>query len=102
MHQLLIYDLAEDYMERRAALREAHLSMAWEAQERGDLILGGALADPADRAVLLFRGPGPEEAEAFARSDPYVLNGLVRRWEVRGWLTVVGDQAAAPLRPERG
>ncbi len=74
--------------------------MAWQAHERGELLLGGALADPVDMAVLLFTGSGPEAAERFARADPYVTNGLVSRWRVRPWTTVVGEGAAAPVRPE--
>jgi len=61
------------------------------------LILGGALANPADGAVLLFRGDSPTAAEVFAAADPYVTNGLVTRWRVREWTTVIGRDAAVPL-----
>lgn len=98
MHYLLLYDFTPDYLERRGAYRQAHLQMAWAAQGRGELILGGALADPADMGVLLFQGDSPRVAEAFATADPYVVNGLVARWRVRQWNTVVGEQAAAPVR----
>jgi uncharacterized protein YciI len=97
-HWALLYDLAPDYLERRAAFREGHLALAWAASERGELVLGGALA-PADTALLVFRGPSSDVAEAFARADPYVLNGLVRSHRVREWVTVVGDTAATPIRP---
>jgi uncharacterized protein YciI len=97
VHYLLMYDLVDDYMERRAPLRAAHLDLARAAVDRGELVLGGALADPADTAVLLFRGASPAAAEAFARVDPYVLNGLVRRWQVRPWTTVVGREAESSL-----
>jgi len=99
MHFLLFYDLAPDYLERRAALRTRHLTLAWEAEARGDLVLAGALADPVDGAVLLFRGDSPEVAERFAEADPYVRAGLVTGWRVRPWTTVVGDGAATPVRP---
>src|SRR5262245_38294647 len=99
MHYLLIYDLAPDYLEKRPQFRGAHLQLAWEASERGELVLGGALADPADGAVLLFKGDSPAAAEAFAADDPYVRNGLVTRWRVRKWATVVGDCAAVALPP---
>jgi uncharacterized protein len=99
MHYLLFYDLADDYVERRAAFRNEHLALGWAAHARGELVLGGALAAPADRAVLLFRGDSPAAAEAFAGADPYVKNGLVVRWEVRAWTTVIGDLAETPLRP---
>jgi uncharacterized protein len=93
MHFLLMYDVTDDYLERRVPLRAAHLAHARAAVERGELVLGGALAQPADGAILLFRGDSPAAAEAFARADPYVLNGLVTRWRVREWTTVVGRDA---------
>jgi hypothetical protein len=69
------------------------------AQARGELILGGALADPVDTAILLFRGESPEVVERFVAADPYVKNGLVARWRIRPWTTVVGEAATAPVRP---
>lgn len=98
-HFLLFYDFAKDYLERRPEFREDHLAKAWAAHARGELVLGGALADPIDGAVILFAGESPRVAESFAREDPYVLNGLVTRWRVREWNTVAGETAAAPLRP---
>jgi uncharacterized protein len=100
VHFLLIYDLAPDYLERRGEFRNEHLKLAWEAQERGDIVIAGALADPADKAVLLFSGESSDAAERFARSDPYVVHGLVTQWHVRPWITVVGKDASNPVRPE--
>jgi uncharacterized protein len=99
MHYLLIYDVVPDYVNRRAGFRDEHLSLAWQAQERGELVLGGALADPVDGAVLLFSGDSPAAAEAFAAADPYVRHGLVTEWRVRAWTTVVGADAARRTRP---
>jgi len=100
MHYLLFYDLSPDYLARRGEFRTEHLALAWQAHDRGELILGGALADPVDSSVLLFRGESPEAAERFVAADPYVRNGLVVRWRVRPWTTVVGEGAATPVRPE--
>ncbi len=102
MHYLLFYEAAEDYVARRAPFRSAHLAKAWAASERGELILGGALADPVDGALLLFRGDSPAVARQFAETDPYVLNGVVKRWYVRAWTTVAGQDAATPVRPDAG
>lgn len=99
MHYLLLYDVVSDYVERRAALRDEHLTLAWKAHARGDLVLAGALADPVDGAVLVFKGDSPAAAEAFAAADPYVRHGLVTRWRVRAWRTVAGDDPATPTRP---
>lgn len=98
MHYLLIYHLKPDYLEKRGQFRDEHLSMAWEAHKSGNLILGGALQEPADRAVLFFQGDSPNAAYNFAENDPYVKNGLVEKWEVRAWMTVVGDDAASPVK----
>lgn len=96
MHYILFYDVAADYVEKRTQFRELHLKHARAAYERGELVLGGALADPVDAAVLIFRGPTAEAAESFAQTDPYVTNGLVRKWRVRQWSTVIGDGAKVP------
>jgi uncharacterized protein len=97
VHYLLIYDVVSDYLERRAAFRDAHLAYARDAVARGELVLGGALANPADTAILLFRGDSPAVAESFAAEDPYVKNNLVRSWRVREWTTVVGPTAEVRL-----
>jgi len=89
MHLVLEYALADDYLERRAALREEHLALAREAHERGELLLAGALPDPYDRALLVWTTPR-EVVEEFAARDPYVVHGLVTGWTIRPWNVVVG------------
>jgi uncharacterized protein YciI len=100
MHFLLMYDFSPDYLERRGPFRNEHLRLAWEANGRGELLLGGALAEPADGSVLIFQGETSAAAEKFAAADPYVKNGIVTRWRVRKWTTVIGEGASTPVRPE--
>jgi len=95
MHWLLLYDVVDDYTERRRPFREAHLAHARAAHERGELLLAGALADPPDGAVLVFRSESPDAAEAFARADPYVKSGVVTGWRVRRWTVVIGEGAGS-------
>ena len=90
MLYLLFYDYAENAVERRAPFREEHLRLAREALGRGELLMGGAFADPVDGAALLFRTDDPAVVEAFVRRDPYVTNGVVTRWRIRPWTVVVG------------
>ena len=97
MHYLLMYDVVDDYVDRRAPFRQAHIELARAAVARGELVLGGALAQPADGVVLLFRGSSSAAAEQFAESDPYVRAGIVTKWRVREWTTVVGEAAENPL-----
>ena len=98
-HFLLFFEFGDTYAERRAEFRTAHLTRAWAASDRGELVLAGALTDPLDGGVVLMRGADRSVAEAFATGDPYVRNGLIERWWVREWLTVVGENAADEMRP---
>ena len=86
---ILFYDVVDGYAEKRARYRKEHLSLATEWRERGHLMMAGALADPIDGAVLVFRTPERSLVETFARSDPYVSNGLVTEWRIRQWTVVV-------------
>jgi hypothetical protein len=88
-YAVLEYALADDYLERRAALREEHLALARAAHERGELLLAGALPDPYDRALLVWTAPR-EVVERFVARDPYVTQGLVTGWTIRPWNVVVG------------
>ncbi|MGH9719893.1 MAG: YciI-like protein [Bryobacteraceae bacterium] len=98
-HFLLFYDVCDNYVEKRASFRDAHLKHGLAACDRGELLLAGALADPVDGAVLLFQGDTSDVAVRFAEGDPYVLNGLIPRWRVREWTTVVGRGPSTPVRP---
>jgi uncharacterized protein len=82
-YYLLFYDVAPDYLSRRPAYREEHLRLARAAQARGELVLAGAMGDPPDGAVLVFRTSGPDAIKTFAEKDPYVINGLVVRWRIK-------------------
>jgi uncharacterized protein len=86
---LLIYDVVDDYVAKREPFRSAHLAHARQAHERGELLLAGALTNPVDGAVLAFAGHSREAVEAFAKTDPYVVNGLVTAWRIREWSTIV-------------
>jgi uncharacterized protein len=93
MYWILFYDLPDDYLERRAPLRDEHLGLARAAHERGEMVLGGALADPPDQGVLVFRGDDVSVAESFVAADPYVREGAVTGWRVRPWTVVIGGDS---------
>lgn len=92
MYSLLLYDYVEDIAERRVPHRPGHLELVQSYLERGELEMAGAFADPLDGALFLFTA-GPEVAERFAAEDPYVANGLVTHWRVRGWNVVTAPPA---------
>jgi uncharacterized protein YciI len=92
-HWLLFYEVVDGYVEKRMPFRGEHFRHARAAVERGELLLAGALTDPADGAVLVFRSPTADAAEAFAAADPYVREGVVTGWRVRRWIVVAGEGA---------
>ena len=98
MLYLLFYEVGPGYLERRQVYREGHLALARAAQDRGDLVMAGTLAEPVSGAVLVFRGDSPAAAERFAAEDPYVVSGLVHRWQVRPWVMALGEELVAPVR----
>jgi uncharacterized protein len=93
MFYILFYRTVDDYVNLRTPYRAAHLALARAAHERGEMVIAGALAEPADGAVLVFRGDSPAAAEEFARSDPYVKAGLITEWKVRPWIVVIGGDS---------
>ena len=99
MHFALSYQFVDGFTEKRTPYRGDHLALVCAARDRGDLLMAGALVEPTDGALLIFRGQGPEVAEQFAKTDPYVTSGLVTSWQVRKWMTVVGDGAVMPTLP---
>ncbi len=96
MHYILSYDYVDGYLEKRSPFRGEHIDLASKALAKGELILAGDLADPADGAVLIFSGSHPGAAEEFAKNDNYVKNGLIKNWRVRKWTTVVGEGSSPP------
>lgn len=91
MFFILFYDYIENIIERRAPYREAHLALVKEYVARGELILGGAFANPADGAAIVFKTDDQARIEEFVQKDPYVINGLVTGWRIREWTVVVGS-----------
>lgn len=90
MYYLLIYKTVDDYVNKRAPFRSEHLGYAEAAHARGDILMAGALAEPADSAIFVFKTDDRAAVEEFARNDPYVKAGLIVEWSVRPWTVVIG------------
>lgn len=91
MYYILFYKTVENYIEKRAPFREEHLKLVQQAYDKREIVMAGALDEPADGAVLIFKGDTPQVARDFVQKDPYVKNGLIREWEIRPWNVVVGN-----------
>jgi len=90
-HYALFYYLTDDYLKRRTEYREDHLKLAMEANKRGELIIAGAFIEPADKALLVFRVKDKSAIEEFVKNDPYFINGLIKKYEIREWTVVIGN-----------
>ena len=91
MYFVLYYRTLEDFIEKRVPFRQQHLEYAMASRERQELYMGGAFTESTDGAMLIFHVEDPEIVVEFAKNDPYVINGLVVDWNVRGWNVVIGD-----------
>jgi uncharacterized protein len=89
-YYLLTYEeVVDNYVEQRTRFREKHLELLDSARQRGELIMAGAFGEPIEGALLVFNVDDPSVVETIARNDPYVINGLVKRWSVKPWHVVV-------------
>jgi uncharacterized protein len=81
----LIYDLSDDYLERRVPLREEHLALIHAAHARGELLQAGPFSDPYDRSLLIWSTDDTAVVERFIDADPYLEGGVVTGWQIRKW-----------------
>jgi len=95
----LLYDVVDGFADRRMPHRPAHLDKINEGHSRGDIVMAGALGTRPEAALIVFRAESPAVAEQFARTDPYVTEGLVTRWRVLPWNVVIGGSAASSSPP---
>lgn len=81
---VVFYESADNVAAKAPAHFAAHRARWKEFADRGDLLMIGTFADAQQHgAMSIFQTR--EAAEAFVRSDPFVLNGVVSRWEIREW-----------------
>jgi uncharacterized protein len=84
MKYVLLYESADDVASKAPPHFPAHKARLDEFHARGDLLMVGTFGDPQSQgSMAVFRTR--EAAEEFVRDDPFVLNGVVRRYEIRDW-----------------
>lgn len=92
-YHVLQYQYVPDILEKRGPYREAHLAGANKMAEQSKLVMAGALTDPVDGAIFIFRNVSKEDIEGFVQADPYVANGLVPSYTIRPYMVVAGDSS---------
>lgn len=88
---VLQYEYAEDPLERRKPYRTSHLAHIGKQTEQGNVILAGTVGSPPTGGLMILRNLTPTEVEQLAQEDPYVINGVVKKFTVKPYLAVVGD-----------
>ena len=84
MKFVLLYESAEDVASKAPPHFPAHRRRLEEFHARGELEMVGTFEDPqAQGSMAVFKTR--EGAEEFVAGDPFVLNGVVRGYEIRGW-----------------
>jgi uncharacterized protein len=85
---VLLYESADDVLEKAPLHFPAHSRRVDEFHARGVLLMVGTFGDPQEEgsmAIFTTR----EAAEEFVAGDPFVLNGVVRSWQIREWNEVL-------------
>jgi uncharacterized protein YciI len=89
---VVLYESADNVAEKAPLHFGAHWARALEFHTRGDLWLIGTFADAqTEGSMAIFNTR--EAAEEFVAGDPFVLEGVVRRWELREWTEALGPRS---------
>ena len=84
MKYVLFYESADDVLSKAPAHFPAHQARLQDWHARCDILMVGTFGDPQEQGSMgIF--PSRAAAEAFVAGDPFVVNGVVRRWEIREW-----------------
>ncbi|MBI4400795.1 MAG: YciI family protein [Nitrospirae bacterium] len=74
--------------------RPAHLAKLETLDAQGRVVLAGPLTDKAG-SLIVIEADSLEEAEAFAKEDPYTVNGVFERIEVHPFMQVFPKDSCA-------
>jgi len=84
MKYVMLYESADDVASKAPPHFPAHKARLDEFHARGDLLMVGTFGDPQTQgSMAIFRTR--EAAEEFVRDDPFILNGVVKSYEIRDW-----------------
>ena len=93
MHFILTYHTVNRFNDRKMRYRSDHLDLVRSYYRDGLLVMGGALLEPNDAALLIFLCDHVDEVEGFVEKDPYVQKGLVKSYDIRPWSVVIGGDS---------
>ena len=89
MRYVLFYESSDDVASKAPVHMDRHGEHIDEFHAAGTLLQIGTFGDPqAEGAMGVFTTN--DAAEKFATTDPFVVNGVVRRWYIREWREILG------------
>ncbi len=83
MKTLMFYEIAADGLAKVPALYEGHAKRLQEFHARGVLHMAGPYGQPPLGALAVFSSEAA--AREFIAEDPFVLQGVVARWQLQQW-----------------
>jgi uncharacterized protein YciI len=84
MKYVVLYESADDVASRAPEHYPAHKSQLDDFHRRGEILMVGTFGDPQRQGSMAIF-PTREAAESFVADDPFVLNGVIKRYEIREW-----------------
>ena len=90
MVYILTYEYVEDYLEKRKPHRKDHFDHVSPYIKSGNLLLGGATANPADKGIIIYKGLTKDQIQDIVKNDPYYKAGIIKHFSIREWTVVVG------------
>lgn len=87
----LTYAATEDFATLRAPYRNEHLALVSSYVDTGELLLGGAMGQQLDGALLIFQCDSADRVKQFVAQDPYVREGIIKGWQIWPWEVVAGS-----------
>jgi uncharacterized protein YciI len=85
---VLLYESVKDAGAKEPEHLHEHQTRLKEFHSRGALLMTGSFTNEEDGSMSIFSSR--EAAEEFIRSDPFVVNGMIRSWHISEWDEVLG------------
>ncbi|HEY7272007.1 MAG TPA: YciI family protein [Actinoplanes sp.] len=96
MKYVILYESADDVMTTAPQHFPAHKSRLDDFHRRGEILMVGTFGDPRNEGSMAIF-PSREAAESFVADDPFVLNGVVKSYQIREWNETLTDDHGRPL-----
>jgi uncharacterized protein len=93
---VVLYESADNLAAKAPLYIEAHRARWAEFRRRGKLLMIGPFANAQDDGTMAIFTTR-QAAEEFVRGDPFVLNGVVRKWIIRDWIEAIVPEVPAEL-----